>query len=330
MFLKYKLKRSAKKAKEFLISQVLKGKYGLSCHNQFGSPMYSHNKGHLFSTFFISDTFKNELPEVVRSIFISRILSEKTNEMWGYSPRSYFKGNDNNRFIVDTDDTAFALRTLRNLDIYHSPQILTNYAHRVSHESNNYTLFSTFKSLKASSIVSYPTFKNNLEIHPEVNANIYHLLVNTDYDDLISISFIEKLQNENGSWPSYFYPNPFYASYQFIALLSKVDPNNSCIKKACDYLLHEVEKSNYSIDNFSLGLVLNCFQIVKEQAYDSSKQKLTALAFKRQEKNGSWKSAAKIWQFTDEEDQIWQAEDVNSVITTSLILKALQYIKVGN
>jgi len=324
MFLGYRLKKALKKSETYLSRQVLKGEYGLSSIREDNEPTFSNNKGHLFSVFFIQQALGSSMPEIIRSILVTRILSEKHNEMWGYSPRSHHKGNDDNPFIVDSDDTAFVIRALRGFDIYHSPKIFLEYLHQIVINGKEYPLFTTFKSSKAHRLADYSNHVNNFEIHAEVNANIYHCLLETDYEKYISEDFVATSQHEDGSWPSFFYPNPLFSSYHFVHLLVKLGENQETLEKGFKFVQEYLEKKQDKLDSLSLALGLNILMLSKHQTTQSTLKPLVLNALEKQERDGSWRSNEIIWEFVDQEELKWQAKDKNRIITTSLMLKALK------
>lgn len=190
---------------DFIRKQLLSGNYGLSCLGKDGNPKFSHDKGHLFSAFHIVDALSDDLNEMERTIILMRILSEEYNGQWGYSPRGYYNETGNNPFFVDADDTAFALRTLRALDIYRSNDVLTNYKRICRYNDVYFPAFVTFiTDMKGKKMETVPSSQNNLQIHPEVNANIYHVLLDSNNEHLISEQLIKASQQQDGSWSSFF------------------------------------------------------------------------------------------------------------------------------
>lgn len=76
----------------FLKQQLRAGRWSLSGHGSDGTPRFSHEKGHLFSAFFISQALEGGLDETERTLLLVRLLSEEAGGHWGYSPRGYAPG----------------------------------------------------------------------------------------------------------------------------------------------------------------------------------------------------------------------------------------------
>ena len=178
---KQKISKAIATGGDYLRKKLLSGNYGLSCIGNDGSAKFSNSKGHLFSIFHIVQALKDEINELERTIFLTRILSEEYEGAWGYSPRGYYKQEGYNPFFVDSDDTSFALRTLRALNVYRSNDVLMKFKCTFVYDAQEYYGFSTFiTNHQNRTLSSIPSFENNFEIHPEVNANVFHLQVFAD------------------------------------------------------------------------------------------------------------------------------------------------------
>jgi hypothetical protein len=326
MLFSFRLNRAIKTAEKFLTNQVLSGKYGLTCLGLSGEPKFSNEKGHLFSIFFITEAFQDTIPELLRTVFIARILSEEQNQCWGYSPRGYYPGDDDNPFFVDADDTAFALRSLRQLGIYRQPDILKKFMVDTEVESTATRLFTTFKKSGKKTIQTSPSFDNNFGVHPEVNANIYHCLLGTDMQDLLSQVFVEKSQSREGFWPSYFYPNIYYSTHQFLQVLQKTEALSNSVKRAQTFILQSRGKpAGWSSKKDPLTAAWAMASLFKT-GIPPLKTDVSDL-IRSQKSNGCWKSDQVIWRFNDDKQDVWSAYDNNRIIATAnclVILKEYQ------
>lgn len=323
MLFSFRLNRAIKAAEKYLTAQVMSGEYGLKCVGLSNDPKFSNEKGHLFSIFFITSAFQDRIPELLRTIFITRILSEEQNEYWGYSPRGYYPGDEDNPFFVDADDTAFALRSLRQLGVYRSPNSLKGFLTEVEINSKDTQLFTTFKKPEKKTIQTNPSFENNFGVHPEVNGNIYNCLLETDMQNLLSLNFIETTQTSRGFWPSYFYPNVYYSTNQFLQVLQKTQTLSNSVKQAQTFLVQSKGTiGGWSAKEDPLTAAWAMGGLAKTGT-PPLKSDISEL-IRSQKPNGSWKSDQVIWQFTDDKEDIWKAYDNNRVIATASCLSTLK------
>lgn len=313
-----------REATGFLKRQLLEGAYSLRCVNQQGEKKYSDGKGHLFSLFFMTRALQGALNEIERTIIITRIISEAMEEEWGYSPRGYYKEESYNPFFTDADDTAFALRICRLLGVYRSPQVLLRY---VADWEKQGKAFVTFKNnQRECSIASSPTFENNFHLHAEVNANVFSMLHDSEYDNFINMQFIATAQHADGAWRGYFYPGAYYATWQFMRLLHRMRQTQSAeFKKGISFLLHSQEDDGSWMGNsYHTGLALAALTL--DDAADEQKQRAVRYLLQQQRDDGSWEYNSVIWQFPDRGGEMWLASDNHRVVTTAICAEALQRI----
>lgn len=313
----------------FLKDQLRTGRYGLSCYGSDGTPRVSHDKGHLFSAFFIAEAIGPELDEIERAALIVRLLSEEANGHWGYAPRASWDGPPDNPTFVDADDTAFALRTMRRLGLYRSPDVLGIYRRtqrRVlrggRHEDIGFVTFHTETkpqlSLEASSSA-------NFGIHPEVNANVFLALAGTSASAWIVPSLVSASQSADGSWHSYFYPGKFYGTWMFLDLIGQLGGFEKERSRGIEFLT-DVQNSDGSwgkdSDPYETSLALHGLDAVAAapEAAARGREFLSAT----QLEDGSWKSDRVIWEFHESPTDLWQARDANRVVATSLCVGALR------
>lgn len=313
----------------FLKDRLRAGHYGLSCCGPDGAPRVSHDKGHLFAAFFIAEAIGPELDEIERTALIVRLLSEEANGHWGYAPRASWDGPPDNPTFVDADDTAFALRTMRRLGLYRSPEVLGVYRRtqrRVlrggRHEDIGFVTFHTDTKprlrLKSSS-------SENFGIHPEVNANVFLALAGTHYSAWIVPSLVTAAQSSDGSWHSYFYPGKFYATWMFLDLIGQLGGFEKEKAQGIKFLI-DAQNSNGSwgedSDPYETSLAIHglCAVAAAPDVVARGKDFLSAT----QLDDGSWQSERVIWEFHDSPTDLWQARDVNRVVVTSLCMGALR------
>jgi len=308
---------------KFIKQQLLSGNYGLSCLGKDGTPKFSNNKGHLFSVFHIANALMEDMTEIERAIFLVRILSEENQGEWGYSPRGYYKETGDNPFFVDSDDTAFALRTLRLLGIYRVNDVLLKYKCVCKNIDYAFTTFVT--ASKEKSLVTIPDFENNLQIHPEVNANIFHVLLDSNNDHLINEKLIVTSQKSDGSWSSFFYPNSYYPTFQFMSLLKITGKLKYCYDKGMNYVSGMQNANGAWGDNNDVYLSAMALKTLclNKKSSEQIKKGVDFLLSKI-ESDGSWLSNQIIWEFYDQDGDVWRAFDENRVITTSVCVEALK------
>jgi hypothetical protein len=310
----------------YLRKQLLSGAYGLSCIGRNGKPKFSNEKGHLFSAFHIVDALRGEINEIERTIFLTRIFSEEYCGQWGYSPRGYNKETGENPFWVDADDTSFTLRTLRSLDVYRANDVLLKYSCTINIEGSEHPAFSTFVSaLQQRRLTNAPNFENNFHIHPEVNANVFHTLLDSNHDHLVNEELIRIAQHENGSWASYFYPNEYYSTLQFMSLLKKTGQLKSCFDKGMLFLMRsQNENGSWGTDPdaylSAMALKALC---LNQQPLEEAKKGVHYLMDTMQ-KDGSWNTKQIIWEFHDNNGDVWRALDNHRVIATAVCVAALK------
>ncbi|MDA9120745.1 hypothetical protein N9J52_01775 [Flavobacteriales bacterium] len=326
MFRKLRHKRAVGKGTKFLNAQILSGKYGLACVGLSGEQKFSDQKGHLFCIYFMLNGLGSDVSELVRTIFITRILSEEHDGQWGYSPRSYYVEDAENPYFVDADDTAFALRSLRTMGIFNKTDAFDAYRVDTLLAQSSLPLFRTFISKTVyPKITASPSSNNNLMVHPEVNANLLQFFYGTDKEVLMNELFVTELQETNGLWPSYFYPIEFYSTYMFISLLTTYGVGMEANQKAIDEII-QTQKSDGSFgssnDPLATAFALRSLQIAGY--YGEPLHKGIRFLLKKQKLSGCWMSNSEIWKFHHDDEDVWTAFDTNHILTTSMCLSVLR------
>ena len=325
-FYKMRSKRAVRNGTRFLNTQVLSGKYGLACLGSSGDRKFSDQKGHLFCIYFLLNGLGPDLSELVRTIFITRILSEESAGQWGYSPRAYYIEGAESQYFVDADDTAFALRSLRKMGIFNNTDAFDTYHVDAHLGHTSLPLFRTFLSkIVSPRITTSPSTENNLMIHPEVNANILQFLYGTDKELFLNELFITELQETTGLWPSYFYPVEFYGTYMFISLINTYGIGEASKQKAINGII-QTQKTDGSFgssnDPLATAFALRSLQIA---GYNGEPlQQGIRFLLKSQKFNGCWMSNSEIWKFHHDDGDVWTAFDTNHILTTSMCLSVIR------
>ncbi|MGH7450943.1 MAG: hypothetical protein ACRENG_06345 [bacterium] len=314
----------------FVKKQLVAGQYGLSSLTPDHEPGFGHDKGHLFSGYFIADALGKDLNEVERALLLVRLLSEELQGLWGYCSRGYYKIDDN-PYFVDADDTAFALRTFRKLEVYKSPECLRHFFRerrwlsRKGMESEKGFVTFADPHKKKPTLVFAAKSENNFDLHPEVNANVFNALIDTNYDAWIDLGLISRSQSPQGYWHSYFYPDKFYSTFQFLELLRHF-PGLSQEKKTGVKFLQSSQNPDGSWGD--RGNPYETALALKGLAFHVpiNEQFLQGIEFivNSQHADGSWPNDNVIWEF-HQDNQTWQGKDTHRAVTTSLCVSVLKH-----
>ena len=314
----------------FLKQQLHSGRWGLSGQGADGGQNFTNDKGHLFTGFFIAQALDSDLEETDRALLLMRLISEEVNGRWGYTSRGYAPGPEDDPHFVDSDDTAFALRTFRQLGVYREPSSLMHFFRRQRRwrwpGTGGETGFVTFATTSKPVLVSKAHHAANFNLHPEVNANVFLALLDSNKQDLIDPELIIRSQSPDGSWDSYFYPSQYYGTFHFMELIRRLGG----LKEQSDACLNFL-KTTQNIDG-SWGVPGNAYETAlairacmghATHADLISRGREFLLA--TQSENGSWHSDNVIWEFHKNETDIWNSTDIHNVITTSLCVSALRF-----
>lgn len=303
----------------FLRAKLRSGAYGLSCLGPDGTPRVSHNKGHLFAGFFIADAVGDELDEVERSVLVIRLLSEEANGHWGYAPRATWDGPPDNPFFVDADDTAFALRLMRRLGLYRSPQALEAYRRLGRRWLGQESGFVTFNTANRPTFCVDPSASANFDMHPEVNANVFLALAGTDCSSWIERRLIAKSQAADGSWHSFFYPVQFYGAAMFMELAAALGGlEKECAKTVAFLTGSQNADGSWGKTPGALETALALKALHFAGAGGDVSQRACDYLLQQQGEDGSWTSDSVVWEFRESDTDVWRARDVNRVVTTAL------------
>lgn len=313
----------------FLKKRIRVGRYSLSCHGPDGKTRISHNKGHLFSGFFIAAAIGSELDELERTALIVRLLSEESNGRWGYAPRASWDGPPDNPTFVDADDTAFALRTLRLLGLYRSPEVLEVYhrtRRRVLRGGQQQAVgFVTFDTQKRPTLRFEAGCESNFDIHPEVNANVFLALAGTSHSGWIVSDLITRSQASEGYWYSFFYPGRFYSTWLFMDLIGQLGGFEQERAEAIRFLTAEQNSDgSWGVGSGVLETALAVRSLVCVSAGEELVARGREFLLAAQREDGSWETDSVIWEFHESRSDVWQARDANRVVVTALCLLALR------
>lgn len=319
----------------FLKSRIGAGNYGLKCLGSDGSPRFSHDKGHAFSGYFLSRALGGEISEVERSILIVRFQSEEYRGLWGYSPPAPYVSPSHWKFLVDADDTAFVIRTCRALGLHKSSTRLFSFHRKIwlrvlAKKGPEWLLgrwgpkggFRTFASRVRARLVFEPTPANNLQIHPEVNLNVFLALRETALEKTIDYELVRRSQHEDGHWHSYFYPSRYYGTWMALELIRDEPSLKPLRDRARRFLVSsQADDGTWGEDGNAYETALACLalQASGEDEDEGVLGRAIASLLDSQRDDGSWETDQDIWRFHASADDVWRAFDTNRVITTSLV-----------
>lgn len=300
-FLKYKINSESKHyMKSIAYGDV--SQCGNCNDGSRGAPVYA---------FFISQAIGSKLDNKEINILLSKI-DTNGDSLWGYDGKSKIKEWN------DSDDTAFSMRALE----YFNKQYNLNDINYFYDEKSQ-----TFKSFNNNSImINYP---DNFNAHPEVNANIYNLLEETRQKNNFNINteFINKSQNEDGSFNTFYYPSKYYSSYMFLSFLCKSKDKKlyDITNKAINFVLNtqNIDGSwgDYNGNNYDTALALASLKTCNIN--NSKTKKAKKLLLKNQNQDGSWDANEIFWTFHLDKNTYWNTY-INSILTTSIAVIALK------
>lgn len=273
------------------------------------------NGGHVFYGFFISKAIGNLLTEVEKNKLLTNINIDGS-DLWSYN------GKEVEKSLNDSDDTAFAMRTLEGFNIKYNLYSINYFYNK---ENKEFVSFKNNEIMKA--------FPENFKAHPEVNANIYSLFNETKQDHHsfeINKELIKSGQNEDGSFNSFYYSSKYYPTYMFLDFLcnyKNIDEELTEVKdKGINFILNTQNTNGSwgkdSGNNFETALALVSLKVCKQNGkqMNDGKNFLT----KQQNANGSWTSENEaLWTFSPKENEKWVSY-VNDVLSTSLAIMALK------
>lgn len=298
----------------FLKNKIVKENIFLACKSTDGSFCPVDGQGFPFAVFFIGEAITSELTQIETELILSRLATEERNGLWGYSAEA----------PVDSDDTAFVLQTFKKLG---TPKSIEKIVDFYDEKEKGFT---TFKSNVSVELVFQSSEKNNLHIHPEVNANIYNLLYDSPYVNYINYDLVINSQVPEGYWHSYFYPSNYYSTYQNLKLLSSSKEYGDIKEKAINFLLNS-QNSDGSWGNpgnaYETSLALKSLAVLNI----SNEQFWRGIEFllNSQNKDGSWENSIVIWSYVFQQNPlvVWQAFDSNMIISTALSISVLKDAK---
>ena len=305
---------TASKAAAFLRRRLRSGAYGLACVGSDGAPRFADRKGHIFVAFFIAEAMAGLLDEIDRTLILARILSEENGGLWGYAP----PGLGHDPRPVDADDSAYVLRTLRQLGVNRRPERLLQF-YRESER-----LFVTFDTPGATALATEPSPANNLLAHAEVNANVALALKGTDLEHLVNWDMLRQTQDEAGFWSSYFYPSKLFGTLLMLELLEGRQAFAGARDRAHAFLAgSQNADGSWGDGGDPHETALAVAALAGYRRYAKAVQRGVDHLLSTMMEDGSWSSPATIWFYKWPHD-LWRAHDSDRAYVTARCLIALR------
>jgi hypothetical protein len=293
----------------FLSSQIRKQCYTLAAISSDGLGCPVHEQGRIFPGFYIAAAMHDRMSPEEAQGMLACIDAENRDDAWG----------DCLAAPVDSDDTAFALRTLRLFGRKPSNKGLLSFYQAESR------LFPTFKSKFRVRIEFELSLENNAMAHPEVAANIYLYLWSQNRRAYIHEELIEVAQTSDGDWRSYFYPSRYYATYLFLDLLARMGRMQNQQKRGLIFVRETQNRDG------SWGSPANPYETALALiALQTSAFKMPEIAagmewlLQQQQADGSWNTGQIIWKYPASPISEWVAYDRHRVLATAFCLRALR------
>ncbi len=242
------------------------------------------------------------LDEIDRTIILVRLLSEENEGQWGYSPPGSYRDDAHRVFYVDSDDTAYVIRTLRRLGAHHNPQCLV----RVYREAER--LFVTFDAPGPTSLTTEPSPRHNLLAHPEVNANVFLTLRGTHLEHLVDYEMLQQAQDERGFWRSYFYPSPLFATQLALDVLHDNPAFAGATNRALSFIVGSQNADGWwGADDDPYETALAVAALAGYPVHATATRRGVEHLLSTMAVDGSWSSRACVWEFHADDRDVWRA-----------------------
>jgi hypothetical protein len=306
-------------AASFLRNRLRSGAYGLAAIGSDGTPRFPDDKGHIFVAAPLAEAMTGLLDEIDRTIILVRILSEEQDGVWGYQSPGLLYNEETLPFLVDSDDSAFAIRTLHRLGVNREPKCLMRFYREPER------LFVTWDTPGPTALTSESALANNFRAHPEVNANIFLALRGSHFEKYVNYEMLLQAQDQRGFWKSYFYPTPLYAT-QLVLDLTRGNPAfAAAIERALSFI-GETQNADGSwganSDPYETALAVAA--LARHPAQAMAMQRGVEHLLSTMASDGGWKSEACVWESHWNEQDIWRGYDTHRAYTTAWCLIALR------
>jgi hypothetical protein len=222
-------------------------------------------------------------------------------------------------FHVDSDDTAYVIRTLRRLGVNRTPQCLLRFYREPER------LFVTFDAPGPTSLTTEGSPRHNLLAHPEVNANVFLALKGTHFEQLINYDMLRQAQDELGFWRSYFYPSPLFATLLALDTLYG-NPVFADISDGARAFIVGSQNSDgsWGTDSDPYETALAVAALAEHPAHAAAMRRGVEYLLSTMAGDGSWTSGTCAWEFHLDERDVWRAYDTHRAYVSARCTIALR------
>jgi hypothetical protein len=308
------------KGAAFLRERLRSGSYGLAAVGSDGAPRFPDDKGHIFVAWPITEAMTGLLDEIDRTIILVRILSEEQEGgVWGYQSPGMIIDDQSRPFLVDSDDSAFALRTLHRLGVNREPKALMRFYREPER------LFVTWDTPGPTSLAMESSLQNNFRAHPEVNANIFLALRRTHFEQFVNYDMLLRAQDQRGFWKSFFYPTPLYATLLVLDLTRGNPTFASATERAHSFIVgSQNADGSWGTNGDPYQTALAVAALAGHQAHATAMRRGVEHLLSTMAADGSWTSGACVWEAHYNETDIWRGYDTHRAFVSARCMIALR------
>jgi hypothetical protein len=307
------------RAAAFLRERLRSGAYGLACTGSDGTPRFSDNKGHVFVASFIAEALTGLFDEIDRTIFLVRILSEESEGLWGFSPPGPYLKDEFRVFHVDSDDTAYVIRTLRRLGVNRPPDCLLRFYREPER------LFVTFDTPGPTKLTADGSPPHNFLAHPDVNANVFLALRGTHLERLVNYDMLMEAQDERGFWRSYFYPSQLFATLLALDVMHGNPAFASVTERALSFIIgSQNPDGSWGADSDPYETALAVAALAGHHTHAAATRRGVDHLLSTMARDGSWTSRACVWEFHADAGDVWRAYDAHRAFVSARCTTALR------
>ncbi|HEU0146995.1 MAG TPA: hypothetical protein VFR21_08970 [Bradyrhizobium sp.] len=313
------LEAAIPKATSFLRDRLRCGAYSLAALGSDGTRRFPDDKGHIFVAAPIAEAMMGLLDEIDRTIILVRVLSEEQDGVWGYQSPGLLYTDATLPFHVDSDDSAFAIRTLHCLGLNRQPKCLMRF-YRQSER-----LFVTWDTPGPTSLTSESALQNNFCAHPEVNANIFLALRGSHFEKYVNYEMLLHVQDQRGFWKSFFYPSPLYATLLVLDLTRGNPAFATAVGRALSFIVgSQNADGSWGTNSDPYETALAVAALAAHPAHAIAMRRGVEHLLSTMAGDGSWQSGACVWEAHWNEQDIWRGYDTHRAYTTARCLIALR------
>lgn len=303
----------------FLRQRLHAGQYGLDALGSDGTPRFPDDHGHVFVAAALVEAIVDRLDEIDRTIVLTRILSEEQDGLWGYQSPGLIVSEETLPFLVDSDDSAYVIRTLHRLGVNRQPQSLMRFYREAEQ------LFVTWDTPGSPMLTVDVALENNFQAHPEVNANIYLALRGSRFEGCANYDALLRAQDEKGFWRSFFYPSRLFATLLVLDLTTDMPTFASARARAVSYVASAQNPDG------SWGIVADPYEtslavaaLAGHPEHQAALDRGVGFLLSSAAPDGSWASSSCIWQSYWTESDLWRGYDSHRTFITARCVIALR------